>query len=118
MGDTPPIVTEADERPNGKGSGHCFYCPSRIGERHAAECVIWTRPVVVRMAVEYTIEVPHSWTAHNIEFHRNEGTWCADNALDELQKLSNEESRSCLCPMTTFTYVGEAELDKPPTTDV
>src|SRR5579859_1862023 len=38
------IVTKEDERPAGKGSGRCFYCPSKIGEEHANSCVIQQHP--------------------------------------------------------------------------
>lgn len=108
----PPLVTLEDERPAGKGSGRCFYCPSKIGDRHALDCVIFTKKVIVRMTVEYEVEVPHSWGKDMIEFHRNDGTWCCDNALDELELLSNEgtKGKSCLCAQDMkFEFIKEVE---------
>lgn len=102
----PPIVKEEDERPAGKGSGHCFYCPSKIGERHAEDCVIWEKQVVVRATIEYTITVPHSWKKEDIEFHRNEGSWCSNNMIPELEALSEH---NCLCPYTEFMYLRDGE---------
>lgn len=55
------IVTERDEKPAGKGSGHCFYCPSLIGQEHAKECVLRTRKVLVNFSIDIPIDVPESW---------------------------------------------------------
>lgn len=108
MSDTPPLVTLEDERPNGKGSGHCFYCPSKIGERHSADCVRWERTVTIRMILEYPVKVPHSWDKDDIEFHRNDGTWCGDNAVQELEQLPDD----FICQHAKFEYVGEGD-DEP-----
>ena len=101
------IVTKEDERPAGKGSGHCFYCPSKIGEEHAKECVLRKRKVIIRLAVEYPIEVPESWTKEQIEFHRNESSWCKDNALDELKEFIKQNG--CLCDKADIEYVEECK---------
>lgn len=55
------------------------------------------------MIVEYDIEVPCDWDAYMVEFSRNDGTWCADNAIDELRKLSKSEG--CLCGVTRYEYI-------------
>lgn len=102
MNKLPPLVKQSDEAPAGKGSGHCFWCPSKIGTPHAAECPCWTKTVTIKMTIEYSIDVPHSWTKDQIEFHRNEGTWCGDNAIAELEALEG-----CLCSYAKFEYVGE-----------
>lgn len=59
------------------------------------------KTVIVRMTVEYPVDVPSDWEKYDIEFHRNEGSWCASNAIDELQELGD-----CICSYTEFAYVG------------
>lgn len=98
-----PIVKKEDERPAGKGSGHCFYCPSKIGKPHAKDCVLYTKTVTIRMIIEYPIEVPNAWDKDRIEFHRNESSWCVNNAIDELQELDKENG--CFCGVTKFELV-------------
>lgn len=104
----PPIIKLEDERPASKGSGVCFYCHKKVGKRHADDCVLWTRPVTIRLSVEYIIEVPHFWDKDRIEFHRNDSSWCAGNALDELDDRFASEN-PCLCSAAVFEYVGEVE---------
>jgi hypothetical protein len=100
----PPIVVLEDERPAGKGSGKCFYCTAKIGERHNEDCVLWKKKVTVRATMEYEIEIPHFWSKENIEFHRNESRWCASNMIQELEQL---DDKGCLCPHVTFELVKE-----------
>jgi hypothetical protein len=68
-----------------------------------------TRTVIVRMTVEYPVEVPADWDSHMIEFHRNDSSWCASNALNELEELYGcENFDSCMCNGSTkFEYVRE-----------
>lgn len=65
------------------------------------------RRVKVRMIVEYDVGVPADWTPHDIEFHRNDSSWCCSNALDELEIFA--QANDCLCNATRFEYVGEVE---------
>lgn len=81
----------------------CFYCGEPIGEFHKSECVLINKKVKIKMIVEYEIAVPNDWDQEEIEFHRNEGTWCSDNALDELEEIAREDG--CLCQKTTFEFV-------------
>lgn len=83
----------------------CFYCQVPIGGTHKPDCVLVRKKVKVRMIVEYEIEVPYSWDKEQIEFHRNDGSWCSDNALEELEALGGEDA--CICPVTEFVYIGE-----------
>lgn len=101
----PPKVRLEDERPAAKGSGVCFYCHRAIGDRHDATCVLWTHRVKVRVTIDYEVDVPYSWTKEIVEFHRNEGSWCASNVLNELENV--EEEIGCLCPASKFEYLGE-----------
>ncbi len=102
------IVTESSERPANRGSGECFYCQRAVGSEHAARCVGGARNVRVRVRVEYEIEieVPRSWGAAQIERHRTEGSWCANNVVAELAGISLE---SCLCGRAECSteYLGE-----------
>lgn len=99
--ETAPLVKIEDERPYGKGSGHCFYCPSLIGQPHADDCALYTKTVLVRMVVIYPIEVPNHWGREDIESHRNDGSWCGDNAINELTGLPEDY----VCQHSVFTLV-------------
>jgi len=100
------LVTEAAERPAGR-KGECFYCRQPVGSEHGPECVLVTRTVLVRLTVEYPIEVPAHWDAGTVDFHRNEGSWCANNALQELDKLFNDDHGPCMCDVAKVEYLGE-----------
>lgn len=84
----------------------CFYCRQPIGAKHKPSCVLVKKRVKVRMAVEYEIEVPASWGKDQIEFQRNEGSWCSNNALDELDRAFGKDDGPCMCGATTFEYIG------------
>jgi hypothetical protein len=106
-------VTEKATRPVQEPKDSCFYCHEPIGEFHKDDCVLVNKKVKVMAIVEYEIEVPNSWDKQQIEFSRNLGSWCADNMLDELYTLSQEEG--CLCDFVTFKYledVGTEFLDE------
>lgn len=94
------IVTEKAERPNGR-KGLCFYCGRKVGESHAFDCVLISKKVRLRMTVEYEVRVPAHWDKDRVEFHRNESSWCADNAVAELQELLSDDSCT-LCGCTEF----------------
>ena len=100
-------VKEFGIRPAGSPD-HCFYCGEPRGGTHKADCVIRERTVVVKLTIEYTITVPEHWTPEDIEFHRNESSWCTSNALPELEKL---DENGCLCHGSSFEYVREATLE-------
>jgi hypothetical protein len=82
----------------------CFYCHQPIGQEHKESCVLIKKKVKVRMTVEYIISVPNEWDKDQIEFHRNDSTWCADNAIKELEEFSKG---GCLCQYTNFEYLGD-----------
>ncbi len=99
------LVTKDDSRPAGK-PGECFYCRKKIDEPHTWECVIPEKVVRVKTTFEYMIRVPRSWDAHNVEFHRNESSSCADNILQDLEAYANSEG--CLCSSQVTEYISEA----------
>lgn len=84
----------------------CFYCHQPVGGAHEKDCVLINKRVMVKMTVIYAIEVPEHWSKENIEFHRNRGSWCADNAISELQEIFNEDSGRCMCDAAHFEYLG------------
>lgn len=98
-----PLVSRLAMRP-ASDKEECFYCHQPIGSEHHPDCVLIKKKVMVRMTVEYEVKVPAHWDKHMIEFHRNDGSWCADNALDELAEIGGGDG--CLCHCTHFDYLG------------
>lgn len=102
------IVTEAAMRPACDES-KCFYCRTAVGSAHKNDCVLIKKKVKVRMTVEYEVYVPASWDSHDIEFHRNDGSWCSGNAIDELAEAFADQD-GCMCNATTFTHLGDCGI--------
>lgn len=100
------LVTADCERP-ARMDGTCFYCGQPVGGQHTEECVCYTKRIMIRAVVEYEIEVPHSWGKEQVEFQRNEGSWCADNMIDELNNLGTDDD--CLCSCVVFEYLGDVK---------
>jgi len=65
------------------------------------------KKVKVKAIIEYEIEVPDFYTKEDVEFQRNDGTWCASNMLQELTKLIKEED--CICQRVKYEYIGESD---------
>lgn len=101
----PFLVSASAQRP-ARMDGTCFYCSQPIGVAHKPSCVLIVKKVRVRMTVEYDIEVPDNWTKDNVEFHRNESSWCAGNMMSELEALGHPET-GCLCGKVHFTYLND-----------
>lgn len=93
-----PKVVENDDgiRPAGK-SDECFYCQRKIGQSHESDCVIVTKRIKVSYVFDIEVDVPHFWTQDDIEFHRNESSWCANNAISDIQLFMDDISPHCLC---------------------
>lgn len=104
LGDTTK-VRPGDSRPIGP-AGHCTYCREPIGSDHKPDCVIRQRTVVLRMTIEYVASVPADWTPEQIEFHRNDSSWCCGNAVKDIVAL--HDGGDCMCDRTSFEYVREA----------
>ncbi len=94
------IVTEAAKRPVDPRATCCFYCRQPIGSPHERDCVLILRRVRIKMTVEYEIDAPATWDSRLIDFSRNESSWCASNALAELEKIE-----PCLCGHAQFELV-------------
>lgn len=91
-----PIVHKFDDgiRPAGKPD-ECFYCKQKVGQPHKPDCVCVEKTVRLKYTFEVEVQVPHGWTPESINFHRNESSWCADNALSELEAYAHKNG--CLC---------------------
>ena len=114
-----PLVDSSDE-------DECFYCLQRIGTPHLQQCVIVTKRVELRVHALlsdtqaftglWQLDVPHSWDADMIEFHKNEGSWCASNILDQREVVWENDNawtvlgeahraEGCLCNVLVFRFV-------------
>ena len=103
------IVTEKAMGPAGP-ERRCFYCNQEIGAEHLSTCVLIRKKVLVRVTIEYPIWAPSDWTTEQVEFHRNESSWCASNLIDELDALygHNAEGReSCLCGKAEYAHLAD-----------
>jgi hypothetical protein len=84
----------------------CFYCGVERGGVHRKDCVIRNRTIVMKMTVDLVLKVPEHWDIDMCNFHKNESSWCANNILPELERIS--EHFGCLCGLTKFKYIREA----------
>ena len=90
-----PLVVENDDgiRPAGRPDT-CFYCNQKIGQPHAADCVIVQKTVRLRFTIDLDIEVPHSWDADKMRA-KYLGTWCASNLIVLFKQI--DKAGGCLC---------------------
>jgi hypothetical protein len=99
-----PIVLENDDGIRQAGpKDECFYCGRKIGHEHKRDCVVVHKKVLLRYTIEIPLEFPHFWTKEQIEFDRNEGSWCASNIIGELEQVS--EFSGCLCGNVKAEFV-------------
>jgi hypothetical protein len=61
------------------------------------------KTVKVRAIIEYDVNVPAHFTKDDIEFQRNESSWCNGNLISELKNLEDEDY--CLCHFTRFEVI-------------
>ncbi len=107
--ETHTVTTTHGPRPAGP-LDECFYCQAKVGTNHDLTCVFRSRTVVIRAIIEYVVDVPEHWTEDNILFHRNEGSWCASNCVEELKRLTDDsdENDGCICDKVRFEFVRDA----------
>lgn len=126
-----PVVQPDDNgiRPAGRAD-ECFYCHSRIGKPHGPECVTVEKVVRYRVYMNldersrpgrrgkyvgtFTRPDPYFWTAHDCEFHKNDSSWCATNAVDEIVWGDPKDAEAleeyltkngdCACGPLSFEY--------------
>ena len=92
-------------RPAGD-KNHCFYCGEEKGSQHKNDCVIRCRTIIMEMKINIPMDVPEFWDIEQCEFHKNKGSWCANNILSYLEELI--KNHGCLCSLTEFTFIREA----------
>lgn len=103
-----PIVLSNDYgiRPAGR-KDECFYCHQKVGTKHKAECVMVLKKIKAKYIFEIELEVPYFWNADMFEFHHNESSWCASNAVSEIQRLYPADGESCPCGVFKAEYVSD-----------
>ena len=125
-----PLVHENDDgiRPAGKPD-ECFYCQQKVGQPHGPDCVCVKKLVELKVEARlddgttftglWQHEVPHFWGVAQIEFHKNESSWCANTLTLEEHKgsviwdddknhwpaLHANKEPDCLCGKPSFTFV-------------
>ena len=116
-----PTVLENDNgiRPAGKPD-ECFYCKQKVGQLHKQNCVVVTSILRFKVLLNnkevgtYERHEPYSQDLDTIMFRLNEGTWCADNCLDDVDWSDEsaiktiEDHRntgSCTCPLLSFEFL-------------
>jgi hypothetical protein len=73
-----------------------------------------TKTVLVQYTITVCRGVPEDWDEHMVNFHQNEGTWCAGNLLNELLRVVPENGDEfyaetpCICHCTKAEYLREA----------
>lgn len=117
-----PLVLPNDDgiRPAGK-SDQCLYCKQMVGQPHGVQCVCVKKTVRYAVLVDgnqvgtYETTEPFFWSKYDGEFHKNESSWCADNAQGKItwidheaettfNKNCEEESPHCNCNMVEFRF--------------
>lgn len=102
------VVTQDNTRPFVKGNEiECGYCTSVIGEEHKKGCVCRKKLININVTINMTTTVPEDWTKEEIEFHYNEGTWCASNIVDEIKEFSKRQD--CLCQQIKIVHLNDIE---------
>lgn len=126
-----PRVLKDDDglRPTAGSPDHCFYCDQAVGDFHGPECVTILKLVryqvymnlddraqpgqLGRLISTWDHHDPHFWNAYDCEFHKNDSSWCADNALDEIQMTAEdraalekwmEQDDNCACRPLHFEF--------------
>lgn len=103
--ETTRVVTEQHgPRPAGSPD-ECFYCRAPVGGLHEDTCVMYEREIAIEVTVRYKVRVPQHWTEEDIMFHRNEGTWCAGNIIEELEERFGDDADVCMCAYTDVKVI-------------
>lgn len=63
-----------------------------------------------KVVVDFTIRMitDEHYDEESINFRYNEGCWCADSLLDQIEYWKERTRSTCICPLTTGKYVREA----------
>lgn len=102
------VVTPAHIAKDGPKKGCCVYCGEPIGTEHKKGFVCRKRTVVITATFTLIDTVPEDWDPEMVEFHLNGSSYCADNILDTLNKLTEAH---CTCGQFEGRYVREATAE-------
>lgn len=70
------------------------------------------RTITIELAVTMTREVPRSWSADEIDFHFNQGSYCLANLISDLHKESEAAGEICvLCGRSRVTLLTREGTD-------
>jgi hypothetical protein len=109
----PLVLTDDDGiRPAGKPD-ECFYCNQKIGTPHLKDCVCVTKIIKAQYTFTIELEVPYHWDAEQFEYHRNDSSWCANNAISDIKMYMARLDSNCLCNEFKASYI--EEVDSTPT---
>ncbi len=114
-----PTVLPNDEgiRPAGK-QDRCFYCHNKIGELHGIECVTVEKKVKYEVYLQerpennspeklvghFTRNDPFFWSSYDCDFHKNESSWCASNAVDDIEWIDPKFEEELAANVKKFGY--------------
>ena len=130
----PKVLVDDDGiRPAGLPD-QCFYCQQKVGEPHGAKCVMVVARIQYRVYAKidgmekqvgfFARDDPYFWDWTHCEFHKNDSSWCADNALDSIvwsndafsqkakQVLEGLPGSQCSCNALRFEF--HATVDEGP----
>jgi queuine/archaeosine tRNA-ribosyltransferase len=66
----------------------------------------------MEIKIRYVAVVPQSSSEDDINFHRNEGSFCLNNDINQIHEESNQENGIChICNRAETTYLREATED-------
>lgn len=104
------VTPENGPRPNGKPD-ECFYCNRLVGQPHKDNCVIFSKVVMVKVAVVIPRAVPAHWEQDQIEFQMNEGSYGNDSLIHDLERHQAADKFGCLCPGFTAEVLRDATTE-------
>ena len=91
-------ITAFDDgiRPAGK-QDECFYCNSKIGEKHQSDCHMISKRVLVKIAYEIEIVIPAKWSKEDVNHYYNEkytnnGIGLIEEHIDKSKKETGTEN--------------------------
>jgi len=106
------VTPENGPRPAGKPD-ECFYCRQPVGSPHKDDCVCFCKIVMVKVEMTLPRVVPAHWDQHDIEFHLNDSSWCANNITNDIKRMeaADEENCRCLCHNFSGEFLREATAE-------
>jgi len=95
-----PIVLQNDNGIRLAGEpDECFYCKQKVGQSHKPKCIMLEKIVKMRYIIDVEVYEPYFWNKNMIETIRNDCSWCASNAVDNIKRFDDKlrKQNSCLC---------------------